>query len=183
MEENLKFQSLEAMDALYGYAMILTRDSSSASDLVQKTYLQALPAVRRLRKGSNLRGWLFTILRDNWIDRLRRQRTARWHLKPDTENSEQVAIDSSNPDTQYTVWVDAERVRAAIQQLPLEDGEIIFLKEFGELSHREIAKLLRCPSGAVVSRLSCARSRLRNLLATSDLRLTPAGENNGSVPD
>src|ERR1700733_7935227 len=176
MDEKLKFQFSEAMDALYGYAMVLTRDSSSASDLVQKTYLQALPAMRRLRRRSKRRGWLFTILRDHWIDPLRRQRTAQWPLEPDAEKSEQAAIDRSNPDTQYTVKVDAERVRAAIQQLPLEYGEIVFLREYGELSHQEIAKLLRCSPGAVLSRLSRARSRLRNLLATSDVRLAAAGE-------
>jgi RNA polymerase sigma-70 factor (ECF subfamily) len=58
-----------------------------------------------------------------------------------------------------------EQVRAAIQQLPLEFREIIILREYEELSYKEIAAVLNCPSGTVMSRLARARSKLRDLLS------------------
>jgi RNA polymerase sigma-70 factor, ECF subfamily len=61
--------------------------------------------------------------------------------------------------------VERERVRAAIQQLPMEFREIILLREYEEFSYREIAALLDCPHGTVMSRLARARLKLRNLLS------------------
>jgi RNA polymerase sigma-70 factor (ECF subfamily) len=67
--------------------------------------------------------------------------------------------------------VEREQVREAIQQLPVEFREIILLREYEELSHQEIAVVLWCPAGTVMSRLGRARSRLRVLLSdTSQTR-------------
>jgi RNA polymerase sigma-70 factor (ECF subfamily) len=60
--------------------------------------------------------------------------------------------------------IEREQVRVAIQQLPTEFREIIILREYEELSYREIGAILECPTGTVMSRLARARSRLRNLL-------------------
>jgi RNA polymerase sigma-70 factor (ECF subfamily) len=51
---------IEYLDGLYGYAMALTRNHARAEDLVQETYVRAIPAMGRLRTGSNIKGWLFT---------------------------------------------------------------------------------------------------------------------------
>jgi RNA polymerase sigma-70 factor (ECF subfamily) len=61
---------------------------------------------------------------------------------------------------------DAERVRRAVAQLPIEFKEIILLREFEELSYQEIAEVLNCPVGTVMSRLGRARAKLRNILTT-----------------
>jgi RNA polymerase sigma-70 factor, ECF subfamily len=55
---------IEYLDGLYSYALILTRNHADAEDLVQETYVRALQAMGRLRAGSNMKGWLFTILRN-----------------------------------------------------------------------------------------------------------------------
>jgi RNA polymerase sigma-70 factor, ECF subfamily len=55
---------VEYLDGLYSYALVLTRNHAEAQDLVQGTYLRAIPAMERLREGSNTKGWLFTILRN-----------------------------------------------------------------------------------------------------------------------
>jgi RNA polymerase sigma-70 factor (ECF subfamily) len=59
------------------------------------------------------------------------------------------------------------KVRAAIRQLPVEFREIVILREYEELSYQEIANILKCPIGTVMSRLARARSRLRDLLYVS----------------
>jgi RNA polymerase sigma-70 factor (ECF subfamily) len=69
----------------------------------------------------------------------------------------------------YVSKVEAEQVRAAIQELPADLHEILLLREYENLSYREIASILACPVGTVMSRLGRARAKLRTLLsATSD---------------
>src|SRR5215216_3404594 len=63
--------ALEHIDALYGYAMTLTRDTSEAEDLVQETYVRATAAANRPDTNSNLKGWLFVIMRNTWLNQLR----------------------------------------------------------------------------------------------------------------
>ena len=65
---------VEYLDGLYSYALVLTRNHADAADLVQETYVRALPAMERLRAGSNTKGWLFTILRNVWLNQLRKWR-------------------------------------------------------------------------------------------------------------
>jgi RNA polymerase sigma-70 factor (ECF subfamily) len=62
------------MDGLYAYAMVLSRNPAMAADLVQETYLRALKAKESLRPDSNVKSWLFTILRNIWLNRLRHER-------------------------------------------------------------------------------------------------------------
>jgi RNA polymerase sigma-70 factor (ECF subfamily) len=64
---------LEHTDALFSYAMALTRNAYEAEDLVQETYLRAIRALGRLRKNSNAKAWLFTILRNIWLNKVRQQ--------------------------------------------------------------------------------------------------------------
>src|SRR5260221_14063981 len=67
--------ALEHLDSLYGYALILTRDQTAAEDLVQETYLRAVRAFGQLMANSNLKRWLFVIMRNAWLNQLRHTRT------------------------------------------------------------------------------------------------------------
>jgi hypothetical protein len=68
---------IEHIDGLYSYALVLTRNRSDAEDLVQETYVRAIGAMGRLRGDSNVKSWLFTILRNIWFNQLRQRRTAK----------------------------------------------------------------------------------------------------------
>jgi RNA polymerase sigma-70 factor, ECF subfamily len=159
----------EYLDGLYGYAMVLSRKRTEAEDLVQETCLRALRAVGRLRADGSVKSWLFTILRNIWLNQMRQRRTAPDLVELDTgENSSNEPADAApDPLTGYVNRVEREQVRAAIQQLPVEFREIIILREYEELSYQEIAALLDCPPGTVMSRLARARSRLRDVLSGS----------------
>jgi RNA polymerase sigma-70 factor, ECF subfamily len=154
------------IDELYRYAMSITRNPTDAEDLVQETYVRAIRAMGSLRAGSNHRSWLYTILRNIRINQLRRQRTA-----PESgvaENAENVFVETSrDPYALYVCKVDRERVREAIRQLSMGQREIIVLREYEGLSYQELAGILNCPVGTVMSRLARARSRLRALLSTT----------------
>jgi RNA polymerase sigma-70 factor (ECF subfamily) len=83
---------------------------------------------------------------------------------------------SEDPLDLYLRKQQRERVRAAIQQLPIEFREIIILREYEELSYSEIANVLQCPMGTVMSRLARARSRLGDLLPISQEPLPTENE-------
>ena len=67
---------LAYIDGLFGYAMVLARNPTEAADLVQETYVRALKAKESLRNGSYVKSWMFTILRNIWLNQLRHKRSA-----------------------------------------------------------------------------------------------------------
>jgi RNA polymerase sigma-70 factor (ECF subfamily) len=160
---------LENIDGLYSYALILTRNHAEAEDLVQETCLRALQAMARLRAGSNMKGWLFTILRNVWFNQLRKSRNGPPMIAIGIGNgvADSIAEPSKDSRDLYVSKVEAEQVRAAIQQLPTDFREIILLREYEELSYQEIASVLNCPVGTVMSRLGRARAKLRMGLAAT----------------
>jgi RNA polymerase sigma-70 factor (ECF subfamily) len=157
---------IEHIDSLYRYAMVLTGGRTEAQDLVQETYIRAMQAFHRLRENSNLKGWLFTILRNLWFNELRRRRNMPQLVEVDSDNHLIDALPGSERDAQAILESEEEvkRVRAAIDQLPWEFREVLILREFEELSYQEIAAVLKCPAGTVMSRLGRARAKLRTLL-------------------
>jgi RNA polymerase sigma-70 factor (ECF subfamily) len=155
------------MDGLYGYAMVLTRNAAVAADLVQETYARAMDPMGRLREDSNTKAWLYTILRNIRLNQVRQQRT-RSRLLADENTADLVIETAKDPHALHVSKLEVEQVREAIMRLPLEFREIILLREYGELSYQEIATLLDCPPGTVMSRLARARSKLRTLLPTTD---------------
>jgi RNA polymerase sigma-70 factor (ECF subfamily) len=154
------------LDGLYSYAMALSGNRAEAEDLVQETCLRALRAVDRLPTHGSVKAWLFTILRHIWLNQVRRQRTASAVLDLDSDGNgaNERADAAQDALTRYVKRFEREQVQAAIRKLPLEFHEMIILREYEELSYQEIAELLNCPLGTVMSRLSRARSKLRGLL-------------------
>jgi RNA polymerase sigma-70 factor, ECF subfamily len=157
---------LAHMDGLYAYAMVLSRNPAMAADLVKETYLRALKAKKNLHPDSIVKSLLFTILRNIWLNHLRHERIGRKIAELDSdENLPDVSIATSeDPNDLYVRNLQREQVRTAIQQLPIEFREIIILREYEELSYSEIANVLQCPVGTVMSRLARARSKLGELL-------------------
>jgi RNA polymerase sigma-70 factor (ECF subfamily) len=166
------------MDGLYAYAMVLRRNPAMAADLVQETYLRALKAKESLRPDSNVKSWLFTILRNLWLNQLRHERAGPKIAELDSdENLAELSIATTDdPHDLYVRKQQRERVRAEIQQLPIEFREIIILREYEELSYSEIANVLQCPVGTVMSRLARARSKLGALLSISQEPLPTENE-------
>jgi RNA polymerase sigma-70 factor, ECF subfamily len=158
---------IENIDGLYSYALILTRNHAEAEDLVQETYVRAIGAMERLRSGSNAKSWLFTILRNIWLNQLPQQRTTRHVAIDGGESDTNIAETAEYPYSFYVSKSKIEQVRDAIQQLPADFCEVILLRELEGFSYQEIATILDCPLGTVVSRLARARAKLRTLLSAA----------------
>jgi RNA polymerase sigma-70 factor, ECF subfamily len=161
--------ALEHLDSLYGYALILTRDPTAAEDLVQETYLRAVRAFGQLTPNSNLKGWLFVIMRNAWLNQLRHTRSGPRFVELDAEEMESVYQHdqmSEDPHVVYLRKVEREQIRGAIADLPELYREIIVLRDLEGFSYQEIATMLECPAGTVMSRLGRARAKLRRALAS-----------------
>jgi len=161
--------ALEHIDALYGFAMTLTHSRTEAEDLVQETYLRAARAFGRLVPDSNLKSWLFAIMRNAWLNQIRHIRSGPRFVELDEEdNSRAEWLDniSTDPHELYVRKLEREEVRAAIERLSRSHREIILLRDIEGFSYQQIAGILGCPAGTVMSRLGRAREKLRRLLAT-----------------
>jgi RNA polymerase sigma-70 factor (ECF subfamily) len=168
--------ALEHLDALYGFAMMLTRDSAEAEDLVQETYLRAVRAFGSLMPDSNLKSWLFAIMRNIWLNQIRHIRSGPQFVELDAEEGNRAQWldrESNDPHALYVSKLEREEVRAAIERLPHLYREIIVLRDLEGFSYQQIASILECPGGTVMSRLGRAREKLRRLL--SDLH-TPSAK-------
>jgi RNA polymerase sigma-70 factor, ECF subfamily len=170
--------AMEHIDSLYGYALTLTRDATEAEDLVQETYVRAASAANQPDADSNLKGWLFVIMRNAWLNQLRHKNSGPRFVELDF--GEPVVQTQENPHVVYLRKLERQQVRDAIESLPHAYREIVMLRDIEGFTYQEIASVLDCPAGTVMSRLGRAREKLRKMLQPRvrriDYGLTKRGE-------
>ena len=151
--------------SLYRYARSLSREPALAEDLVQEAYRRALASVKQPMPLSedSTRAWLFTIVRNLWHNELRQRN--RWAGCAVPVEVAEASLDSL--DVQLTRKLLQSEVRHAIDMLQEAHREVILLRDIEGLSYAEIAQILDCPSGTVMSRLARARESLRAMLSAS----------------
>jgi RNA polymerase sigma-70 factor (ECF subfamily) len=165
--------ALEHIDALYGYAVALTRDETEAEDLVQETYLRAVRAFGQLVPNSNLKGWLFVILRNAWLNQLRHKQSGPRFIELDNEQEDLAHWADQKAGDPYLLYLrklEVIEIKQAIENLPSPYREIIVLRDIEGFSYQQIANLLDCPAGTVMSRLGRAREKLRRMLGAWQTR-------------
>ncbi|NNU81474.1 RNA polymerase sigma factor [Halovulum dunhuangense] len=145
---------------LYGYALSLSRDPDRAADLLQDCALRAMSTRHWPDKPTAVRAWLFTILRNLWIDDIR-ARTRRDRAEQDA------AEDESGPPRDFPDGVIVTRiaVRQAFFRLAKDHRDVLALVDLGGFSYQDVADILGVPRGTVMSRISRARLALAELLA------------------
>ncbi len=145
--------------ALRRYARALVGDVDVADDLVQDCLERALSRWMLLRSGENPRPWLFAILRNLHLDRLRQRRRQGWPVDVDED-----AMPSFAPDQESGLRV--RDALAALDLLPEEQKSLLLLVGVEDLTYEEAARVLGIPIGTVMSRLARGRQRLRAILET-----------------
>ena len=155
--------AMPLFDQLYNFAQWLTRNPSEAEDLVQETYVKALRGFSSFQPGTNLRAWMYRILRNTFLtSRTGLASTATVPL--DTEDDAGIPAAPGTPETILIERSQQDLLESAIEELPLRFREIILLCEVEEMSYLEMAETLAIPIGTVMSRLSRARAALREIL-------------------
>ena len=161
-------EALAYVDTLHNLARYLTRNANDAEDLVQETYMRALRAADQFTPGTDLKAWLFRILRNTFVSMYRRQRNNPTVGGLDT-------VEPAVPAVADETWlrddmeldrlrkVVGEEIEAALMTLS-EDGRTVILLDLEGLTEVQVAEILGCAVGTVKSRLSRARRALREQL-------------------
>ncbi|MBI3637876.1 MAG: sigma-70 family RNA polymerase sigma factor [Candidatus Rokubacteria bacterium] len=161
-------EALAYADALHNLARYLTGNEADADDLVQETYARALRGIAQFRPGTNLKAWLFAILRNTFVSIYRRQRNNPTVGGLDTvtplfaaPNEAEWLRDDLELDRLRKVV--GEEIERAMMQLT-DDARTVILLDLEGFTEVEAADVLGCPVGTVKSRLSRARAALRRSL-------------------
>jgi RNA polymerase sigma-70 factor, ECF subfamily len=157
VEADWRDDVIALIPALRAFAWSISRNGSDADDLVQDTLIKAWRHRERFEPGTNLRAWLFTILRNTYYTTMvRRRREVR------DEDDQHANSLSSAPTQEWRLAILA--LQSALEQLPEEHREAIVLVGAAGLSYEEAAELCGCALGTIKSRVNRARGRLMKIM-------------------
>jgi RNA polymerase sigma-70 factor (ECF subfamily) len=159
-------QVLPHLDAAHNLARWLTRKPADAEDVVQEAMLRAFNAFDAFR-GGDPRSWLLRIVRNTCYTWLRKNHLMEQVTAAFDDKLHDVASDAADPSAMLLRTEDAQKVREAIELLPVEFREAVVLREMEGLSYKEIAAVADVPIGTVMSRLARARERLGVMLSVA----------------
>ncbi len=164
------------VDSLYNMALRMSTNKEDAEDLVQETYLKAYRFFDTFQKGTNVKAWLFKILRNTFINKYRKAISSPSEvLYEDIELVNSYVSNNNEPDTRESIDTLKSKVESlddilgddiknAIDSLPIEYREAIIYSDIEELTYKDIAEIINVPIGTVKSRINRARSLLRKNL-------------------
>ena len=162
---------LEHIDLLYAVALRLTHNSADAEDLTQNTVVKALRFHNKFKEGTYIKAWLLTILRNTFINEYRRK--SRRPTEVDLSGIEAAPDSLPDPDIFFEPHAGSRKdllelvddpVRKAVEALPDDFREAVIMADLEDMSYKEIADVMGCPLGTVMSRLYRGRKMLRELL-------------------
>ncbi len=172
---------IDHIPSLRRYARALTGDAWVADDLVQDTLERACSKWRLWLAGTDLRAWLFTLMHNLFVSQVRR--AVRQSAAATLVDVDDVAHQLIAPDAAQDCVLDLQR---CLMRLPDEQRAVLLLVSMEDLSYEAVAQVTGVPIGTVMSRLSRARSRLRELMDGAGDRpafpRAPASSSQGDTP-
>lgn len=154
---DLKKEILDLMPALRAFARSLTSNRAEADDLVQETIVKAWGNFDKFALGTNMRAWLFTILRNTYYSTVRKRR----HEVVDSTGAWAARVATRPRQDSMIAWQDLQQM---LTQLPDEQREALVLVGAAGLSYDEAAKVCGCALGTIKSRVNRGRARLLTLM-------------------
>jgi len=166
--------ALEHIDSLFNFGMRMTGNREAAEDLVQETYLKVHRFAHTFKDGSNLKAWLFKILRNTFINTFRKKikepksihydEVEDFYLFNKIKNESNEDSSKLSENTGNVCEFFEDEVKNAVNNLPLAFREVVLYSDIEELSYGEISEIVGCPIGTVKSRLFRARKLLQKSL-------------------
>ena len=168
-DDSFQREALVHMPSLFQAARYLTRDDAAAEDLVQETLLKAHRFWHRYQEGTNCKAWLFRIQTNTFLNSTRKKsRTMTLIEDADSESASDSLYEHASfygtPETQYLQGMMPELIQDALEALPENFRLPVILADLQDFSYNEIAEIIDCPVGTVMSRLFRGRKRLQELL-------------------
>ncbi len=151
----------EHFPRVYRTAFFVTGDHQMAEDVAQEAFLKAFANLHKLQERQKFGSWISVIASNHAVDLLRKNKKVFFTDNMETYGGE---AHTDNPTECWDKKETSQEVRDALARLEPEEREIIVLKYFNELSIKEIASLIKAPSGTIKSRLFRARDKIRLLL-------------------
>ena len=162
-----KFEDLTMphLDALYNTALRMAKNENDAEDLVQETYLKAFRFFHRFEEGTHIKAWLFKILTNTFINKYRKQQRDREILEDwDWDQLTPSDSDIYSSERKMLNRFVSKQITDSLKQIPTDFRMVVILADLEDFSYKEIAEILECPIGTVMSRLFRGRRMLRKLL-------------------
>ncbi|MCI4677845.1 sigma-70 family RNA polymerase sigma factor [Rhodoblastus acidophilus] len=159
---SLKSKLLAELPSLRAFALSLAGSSDGADDLVQDTLMKAWANASSFAEGTNMRAWLFTIMRNTFFSKYRKSRREVQDV-----DGEAAARLVAMPD--QLAHLDLADFRARLERLPADQREALILIGASGFSYEEAAEICGCAVGTIKSRVNRARRRLMDLLALSSI--------------
>lgn len=164
--------AFEHLDSLYRTAFRMTRNELDAEDLVQDAYVRAWRFFHKFRKGSNFRAWIFRILTNTFINQYRKKSAEPFHIEID-KVSHHYSDDPPDVHQSFIEKFDSEEYKnlfgdeilRALDKMSDEFKLVVLLADIESFSYKEIAQILDCPIGTVMSRLARGRRQLQIMLS------------------
>lgn len=150
-----KSQVLQHIPALRRYARALTSDVNRADDLVQDSLERALQRFHLYQDGTNLKAWLFTIMHNVYVNKVRKSCSEPNFVPYDSLNTSHLSSSDIEND------VNLRDLKCALTKLPSEQQNILLLVGLEGFGYKEVSSMLDIPLGTVMSRLHRAREKLR----------------------
>lgn len=169
-------EALIHLDALYSTAMRLTHDPRDAEDLVQDAVLQAYRSFDQYQQGTRCKAWLYKILTNTFINKYRRRVLETEVATGMVQSGESGILSSSQFHQAHDVedklhfQLMSDAIAQALTSLPEEFRLAVLLSDVEEFSYREIADIMDCPVGTVMSRLHRGRRLLQSALRDHAIR-------------
>ncbi len=154
---DFKQDLLGSIPSLRAFAVSLSQNADKADDLVQETLVKAWDKHQSFQPGTNLKAWLFTILRNEFYSQMRKR--GREVQDSDGVMTGRLAVHPSQHG-----MLDLKDFRGALEQLPEDQREAIILIGASGFSYEEAAEICNCAVGTIKSRVSRARTRLQDIL-------------------
>ena len=169
LDDSFQREALVHMPSLFQAARYLTRDDAAAEDLVQETLLKAHRFWHRYQEGTNCKAWLFRIQTNTFLNSTRKKsRTMTLIEDADSEPASASLYEHASfygtPETQYLQGMMPELIQDALESLPENFRLPVILADLQDFSYNEIAEIIDCPVGTVMSRLFRGRKRLQEAL-------------------
>lgn len=168
-DASFRQEALVHMSSLYQAARYMTRDDAAAEDLVQDTLLKAHRFWHRYKEGTNCKAWLFRIQTNTFLNGTRKKSKAMTLIEDaDTDAATDGLYEQSSfygsPETRYLQGAMPEVIQEALEALPESFRIPVVLADLQDFSYKEIAEIIGCPVGTVMSRLFRGRKRLQEAL-------------------
>lgn len=168
--EAFQREAVPHLDALYGTALRMTKSESDAEDLIQETMLKAFRYFDKYEKGTNCKAWLFKIMTNTFINRYRKKQKRKEFLIDDDHRPLQERAEAPEHTPFHESYDSEEKlyfkmfgdeVKAALEEIPVDFRMVVLLADLQDFAYKEIAEIMDCPIGTVMSRLYRGRRMLQ----------------------